>query len=338
MYRMPGALEREAADIAALADHAETSSHDAYRQIRVPLWSALHALGFTGGDVLIQGDGAHTLIGSPDGPIVSIDFLATTMTKIVDGEDPRPHKAIKGGEGDYDLVISSLPWADVQTRDPARWSGRLHRHAAMTIACARLVRPGGLFAVLATHDLMDVANSTARQAVLTRAAFLGAVRLPAGALRPQAGTDNVVDLMLFARRPERGEALSRNFVPTVQVPLRGARLRINQHFDDHPDHMLGSIEAEANVWGPPVMTVQNPDRSRLGVELRDALTDITRAAITDGLVTPPEGSNGTGSVRWAVEGMRRYLPELLNVDSYRGRTPRPEAWNTPAFEPPSVDL
>ena len=58
MHRMPGALERDAADYAALADHVATSANHAYTQLRGPLWSALGALGFTGGDVLVQGDGA----------------------------------------------------------------------------------------------------------------------------------------------------------------------------------------------------------------------------------------------------------------------------------------
>ncbi|QAY68800.1 hypothetical protein [Xylanimonas protaetiae] len=324
-----------------MADHIRTNPHQAYVAVRNALWPALHRLGFDGGDVLIQGGGAPTLLKMPGAPEIPEDFLAAHLARL-DRLDPdaQHQPAPRGGEGDYDLVIASLPWADVQLRDPARWSTRLHRHLLMTIAATRLARPGGLVAVMTTHDLMDTPNPAPRRAILSNATFLGAVRLPAGALRPQAGTDNVVDLILLKTRTPGPHETSRPFEATVTVNIGAQPVTLNQHFDDHPDHLLGSIDVEARVWGPPVMTVAG-DLTHLAQDLRTALAKLTDDAARDGLADPPGARPATRpDVRggWVIDSARRYLPALFDVDAYRGRTPAPEHWLRPSLDPPAIDL
>ncbi len=339
MHRIPGALEREVADLAALADHVATSAHDTYTQLRGPLWATLHALGFDGGDVLVQGDGAQTLLALPGGPQRTVDFIAARMVPLRHATSSAPPQpAIRGDAGDYDLVIASLPWADVQIRDPARRAQRERRHAEMTIAAARLARPGGLVAVLATHDLMDTPDPTRRRAILQHAAFLGAVRLPAGALRRQAGNDNVVDLILFTARDPHQPTRTRPLEPTIQIPLRGGDIVINQYYDDQSEQLLGSIDVEASVWGRPSLTVM-ADPATLGDDVGQALENLADAALRDGLATaPPEAQTAGGPVGWAIGGARRYLPPLLGGDQPRDPSRLPEQWPTTGPESPGPDL
>lgn len=335
MHRQPGVLERETADMTAMSDHLRTDPSHAYTAIRTALWPALHRLGFDGGNVLVQGDGAHTLLGQPAASPHHQDFLTARLRPATDTTTPT-QPALRGGEGDYDLVIASLPWADVQLRDPARWSTRLHRHLLMTIAATRLARPGALTAVLTTHDLIDTPNSAPRRAILMHAAFLGAVRLPAGALRPQAGTDNVVDLILLRTRTPEHTTPSPTFEPTVTVNVAGEPLTINQYYDDHPDQLLGPIDIETNVWGPPTMTVTPDTAAPLTTTLHRALTALTDTATP--ACTASSNPSGDPADTWTIESVRRHLPHLLDVDAYRGPTPEPGTWRRPSIDPPAIDL
>lgn len=344
MHRHPGALEREVADIAALADHVAHPATDAYRGLRGPLWHTLRALGFRGGDVLVQGDGARTLLAMREHPDTTIDFVSARLTNLHQArpfEPPRP--AITGGDGDYDAVIASLPWSDVQMRDTYRRARHNARQALLAVNATRLAKPGGLVAILAGHDLMDSPDPTPRHAFRSHATFLGAVRLPAGALRPSAGTDNVVDLLLLAA-VDRGSTGggSLRLSPTVEIPVSGHTLRINQYYDDHPDQILGTIDAEANVWGQHTLTVAETP-GNLRHQVHEALTRLTDTALHHRLVPAPDATHATENDAgthdtWVVESARRHLPDLLRIDqptSSAGSDPQHPSAGPAA---PDVDL
>ncbi len=339
MHRMPGALERELADLTAMTDHASTGAHDAYTRLRGPLWATLRQLGFDGGEVLVVGDGAPTLLGMPESQGRAVDFLAARMVPLGGPAPPAAEPVRTGDAGGYDLVVASLPWADVQLRDPVRWAQRVVRQAQMTITAATLARPGGLIAVLATHDLMDAPDPRERRAILQHATFLGAVRLPAGALRPRAGTDNVVDLMVFTAADPPHGTRSRPFETTVHVSLPGGDVVLNQYFDDHPEQVLGSVEVEASVWGRPSLTVAG-DRTTFDREVSVALGSLAAGALRDGLTAARSRQPGVSGRAggWVIEGARRYLPPQLEGRQIHG------AWRTSHGRPitgppePGVDL
>ncbi|WNB86434.1 hypothetical protein [Cellulomonas sp. ATA003] len=336
---MPGALERELADLTALTDHASTGAHDAYAQLRGPLWATLHELGFDGGDVLVLGDGAPTLLAMPGGPERAVDFLAARMVPLnVPEPDPVPLGPTREAAC-FDVVVASLPWADVQLRDPARWAQRVVRQAQMTIAAATLTRPGGLITVLATHDLMDAPEPQERRAILQHAAFLGAVRLPAGALRPATGTDNVIDLIAFTAIDPAQEARSRPFEATVQLALPGGEIVLNRYFDDHPEQVLGSVEVEASVWGRPSLTIAG-DRATLDREVSLALGNLAAGALRDGLTAagPSEPRVSGGFDGWTIKGARRYLPPQLEGRQIHGAWRTSHGWPTTRPPEPGIDL
>ncbi|QAY63258.1 hypothetical protein ET495_08380 [Xylanimonas allomyrinae] len=322
------------ADLTAITDHLQTSAHDAYRSIHGPLWHGLHTLGFTGGHVLAQGDGASTLLLRPDAAEHQQEDYSARMTTLDDVETTTDAATvIRGGQGDYDLVINTLPIADVHLRDPARWSTRLHLHYAQALASIRLTRPGGIAAILATHDLLDVPNDVLRRHLNRDADFLGAIRFPSGFWRPQAGTDNVVDLILLTRTND-GPHRAGQFPPSAPVTLHGHEIAITRHYTDTPLHLLGTHDAETTPWGRPTITV-TPNTGRTVVpRLHEALQDIATTAIEHELTTAP---TGTIQTMWAIKA-GPYVPDLLQIPGNAMKAPNPDLWMRPSAPGPDIDL
>ncbi|QAY68655.1 hypothetical protein [Xylanimonas protaetiae] len=335
----PDADMHRQADVTALADHMGTSAHDNYKALRTPLWQALRALGFDGGDVLVQGDGAPTLLNLPTAVDHPIDFITAHLTPRVDADHAPNTPGLKGGPGDYDLVIASLPWLDVQLRGTARHELRTELHHVKTLAAVHLTKPGGLTAILANHSLMDRAPTRARTEITNEADFLGAIRFPAGILREQAGTDDVIDLILLAKPAMGAPTGTVPFTPTVQVTVERFITTINQYFDDHPDNMLGSLRPEMQIWDTSDYTLQGAGREATLAEYRTALTGIVAHAITTSQVPQPASRNADAAVAggWTIGGARRYLPAALRdagaASGFLDAHPEP-----PAPPPPSVDL
>ena len=98
-------------------------------------------------------------------------------------------------------------------RQPAvlrsRGAGR-SRHAALGLrlhdyfiarSIARL-RPGGIALFVTSTGTMDKASTTAREHIAGMADLVGAVRLPEGSMRATAGTEVVIDVLVFQRRAD----------------------------------------------------------------------------------------------------------------------------------------
>ncbi|ACZ31365.1 hypothetical protein Xcel_2349 [Xylanimonas cellulosilytica DSM 15894] len=338
----PDAAMHRTADLTALADHMSNSAHESYRLLRGPLWQALRTLGFTGGDVLVQGDGAPTMLNLPDAPERAIDFITARLTNRENAANASDAPGLKGGFGDYDLVIATMPWLDVQLRGIGRHELRTDLHVAKTLAAIKLTKPGGLVAILANHSLMDRAPTEARAAIGREASFLGAIRFPAGVLRAQAGTDDIVDLILLSKPASGVPDGSVRFTKSVQVTVDRFITTINQYFDDHPEHMLGSICPEVQIWNTSDFTIQGADRGAMLTEYRQALLGIVGHAIVAGIVPRPAeldpATKPPGG--WVISGARRYLPDALRDASSGGRflDTHPEPPASPAPPPPPVDL
>jgi hypothetical protein len=106
----------------------------------------------------------------------------------------------RDGEGSYDLAIGNVPFGNMVLHDrrhnPAGYS--IHNH--FIVKALRLVRPGGLVAVLTSRFTMDARNPAARREIASLADLLGAIRLPGGAHQRAAGTSVITDLLVLRRR------------------------------------------------------------------------------------------------------------------------------------------
>jgi hypothetical protein len=79
----------------------------------------------------------------------------------------------------------------------------------MTISSPRPIdrlKPGGLAAFVTSSGTMDKADARAREHIAGMADLIGAIRLPEGSFRADAGTDVVVDILFFRKRRAEEQA------------------------------------------------------------------------------------------------------------------------------------
>ena len=111
--------------------------------------------------------------------------------------------------GGFDLAIGNPPFADRIVRaDPTTAALGLRLHDYFIARSIARLRPGGLALFVTSTGTMDKASTAAREHIASMADLIGAVRLPEGSMRATAGTDVVIDVLVFQRRAE-GQAAGR---------------------------------------------------------------------------------------------------------------------------------
>jgi hypothetical protein len=246
----------------AQARRTTINAHYTDPAIARAIWELAGELGFRGGRALEPGCGAGVFIGlAPTGAeMVGVELDDTTAAiaqelhpdaRIIARSfaDYRPRGAA------FDLVIGNIPFADVRLYDPAhnRQQHSIHNH--FIIKSLALTRPGGLAIVLSSRYTLDAGNPAARREISGLADLLGAIRLPSGAHRRAAGTDALTDLLILRRRPDATEPLSEDWVSTRTVGASGGEARINQHFIEHPDRVLGELTVGHGMYAADTLSV-----------------------------------------------------------------------------------
>ncbi|AOW50823.1 hypothetical protein A4R89_15120 (plasmid) [Acetobacter ascendens] len=100
---------------------------------------------------------------------------------------------------------------------------------------------------------LDKTDPKARQIIGESADLLGAVRLPEGAMRDDAGTDVMVDVLAFRKREVGEEPSNESWVETADIPDSdegNGPLVVNRYFLDHPDQVLGTHVWTTTQFGP----------------------------------------------------------------------------------------
>jgi SAM-dependent methyltransferase len=213
------------------------------------MWRAVRALGFERGRVLEPGCGSGNFLAfAPRGAQltgIELDPVTAGIAGLLyPGTEVRAESFAdsRDGEGSYDLAIGNVPFGNMVLHDrrhnPAGHS--IHNH--FIVKALHLVRPGGLVAVLTSRFTMDARNPAARREVTSLADLLGAIRLPGGAHQRAAGTSLITDLLVLRRQPCRAPDTAA-WEKTRSAELNGVRVPINEYFLDHPDAVLGHMEA-----------------------------------------------------------------------------------------------
>ncbi|MFT3859977.1 helicase [Micropruina sp.] len=254
------------------------------------MWRAVTALGFDGGQVLEPGSGLGTFLGmAPEAARmtgVELDPVTAQISRAL-----YPHAEVRAEsfadtrlpEGMFDAAIGNVPFSDVTLHDPVHNPTRQSMHNHFILKSLRLVRPGGMVAVLTSQYTMDAQNPGARREMAMLADLVGAIRLPAGAHRRTAGTDVVTDLLILRRRDDDQPPTSDDLWEMVTpISSDGHHAKINAYFDHHPEHVLGTLGIRQNMYGTPTVTVDG-NLDRLEADLADVLDQITFTARRTGL-------------------------------------------------------
>lgn len=251
------------------------------------MWDAARILGFARGQVLEPGCGSGNFMGlrpdhlSPETVFVGIEndpITARVASALYPGQIIRCIDFDKASlPDDFDLAIGNPPFSNLSVHNrTALGKLGLSLHDFFIAKSLECLRPGGLALFVTSRYTLDKSDPKARLHIDGIADFLGAVRLPGKAMREEAGTDVVVDILLFQKRASEKARPAQNWIELGTVPQSDegfGALRVNSYFLDHPGHVLGTHEWRNGQFGMDYNCAAEP-----GVDLCASLST-TLAAI-----------------------------------------------------------
>ena len=167
----------------------------------------------------------------------------------------------------FDLAIGNPPFSDRTVRSDRAYRAlglRLHDYF-IAKAIDRLKR-GGLAAFVTSSGTMDKVDASAREHIAAMADLVGAIRLPEGSFRAEAGSEVVVDILFFRKRLDGEPAGNDAWLDLAEVRAgtedEGA-IRINRYFAEHPEMVLGEHALRRGVYGPDETYLSGALRSKL---------------------------------------------------------------------------
>ena len=238
------------------------------------IWSALQRLGWRGGRVLEPGigtglfpalmpeffhDRAHVTGVELDPTTARIARLLQPRARIIAGDFSRTELPVR-----FDLAIGNPPFSDRKVR-----SDRAYRSLGLTLydyfiaRAIDLLKPGALAAFVTSHGTMDKADRGAREHIAESADLVGAIRLPEGSFRNDAGTDVVVDILFFRKREPGQAAGDGAWFDIHEVRAASAEegaIRVNRWFAQRPEAVLGTHVLTSGPFGEAYTCRPHRDR------------------------------------------------------------------------------
>ncbi|NHN86515.1 lactate dehydrogenase [Acetobacter musti] len=272
------------------------------------LWDTALRMGFRGGSVLEPGCGSGLFIAArPENLEGRIAFTGIENDSItariarklypnqwIRSEDFTTAKLAAG----YDLAIGNLPFSNRTVRGPeglARLGLSLHDY--FIARSVEALRPGGVAMFVTSRYTLDKTDSTARRTIAEMADLVGAVRLPAGAMRNEAGTDVVIDVLVFRKRGIGDLPGDENWLETGEVPgsnQGNGPLVISRYFLDRPEQVAGRHGWTTTQFGPDY-TCEAADGLAPDAVLPEALArigqDVRFPAPAEQRIVRPAGSD-----------------------------------------------
>lgn len=298
------------ADLAAMHDHDHEDATARHEQIASALWVALRQLGVTGGQMLILGEDPEVYAGLPARERRIPHGMTAELTAPVPATrwphtGLQLHRSRTPDPDPFDVVIDNIPSNDMVLRSTEASDEHLKYQQLHVLGAIGLTRPGGMIALLASSRLLDHPDRRARLQMEGAVDLLGAVRLPAGALRRAPGNDGPVDLLLMRRT----WPVTTKFADSWPVTLDGTTVHLAEYYDDHPEHVLGTLTSQTNPWGPPTTTVV-PHPGDLLPLLQAALNDITSSAHALGLTAQPDAADLDAPIGYTVTEPDTHIPRV----------------------------
>lgn len=256
------------------------------------IWSGLVRIGFKGGRILEPGVGTgmfpalmpETLSTVSHLTGVELDPVTARMVRLL-----QPRAKIITGDfsrsnlpDHFDLAIGNPPFSDRAVKsDPAFRNLGFRLHDYFIARSIDRLKPGGLAAFVTSSGTMDKADARAREHIAAMADLVGAIRLPEGSFRADAGTDVVVDILFFRKRRADEQAGDDRWVDLADASVEGEgnSVRINRWFVDHPDMVLGRHAMTSGPFGETYTCL--PIGDDLETILNAAISQL-RAGIYDG--------------------------------------------------------
>ena len=237
------------------------------------MWEALSRMGFSGGHVLEPGCGTGLFLAlMPEKAAAKASITAIEMDPItariagklfpeawVRAEDFTKARIAER----FELAIGNPPFSDrtVRAEDPA---GKLCLclHDYFIARSIERLMPGGIGAFVTSRWTMDKCRDAARVHIASMADLIGAVRLPQAAMLADAGTEVVVDVLLFRKRLAGEESRGTTWTHVRELPDTDegeGLLSVNEYFHQHPEMVLGRHAWTSSPYGPTYTCLGDKD-------------------------------------------------------------------------------
>jgi len=310
------------AEYAAL-QRATQYAHYTPETVISALWRAAERLGFTGGRVLEPGMGTGLFFALLPEALrdtcqltgIEYDPVTARIARLV-----HPEARVRCEDytrsrlsGRFDLAIGNPPFSGRVVRaDPATRSLGLLLHDYFIARSIARLRPGGIALFVTSTGTMDKAGTTARDHIAGLADLVGAVRLPEGSMRASAGTEVVIDLLVFRRRAD-GEAPAGaawiDLAPVANAAADGEAddsdnvsssvIQVNRYFAEHPEMVLGEHALCRGVYGPGLAYTCRPRKNGAPLEilLTEALDRLPAGIVTASPDSTPDLDGEDNGIR-----------------------------------------
>ncbi|MGR9202177.1 helicase-related protein [Rhizobium leguminosarum] len=235
------------------------------------IWAGLIRMGFKGGRILEPGIGAGMFPALMPQPLsqtshvtgVEVDPVTARIVRLL-----QPRARIINGDfamtdlpAHFDLAIGNPPFSDRVVRsDPRFRSLGLRLHDYFIAKATDRLKPGGIAAFVTSCGTMDKADARARTYIAGLCDLVGAIRLPEGSFRADAGTDVVVDILFLRKRLVGENPGDNSWLELADVEVAGERVetvRINRWFVDRPDMVLGRHAIASGPYGETYTCLAN---------------------------------------------------------------------------------
>lgn len=161
----------------------------------------------------------------------------------------------------FDLVTSNIPFSDTAVFDlsysrssvPAKVQASRRVHNYFFLKGLDMVKEGGILAYITSQGVADSPqNEIIRQAMLSSARLVSAVRLPNNLFTDYAGTEAGSDLIILQKDSQRGalNPIEEQFCNTARLPQGMLQ---NEYLSQRENVICTDALAGTNLYGQPAM-------------------------------------------------------------------------------------
>lgn len=162
----------------------------------------------------------------------------------------------------FDLSVGNLPFGLEILTDQEYNSDRLPVAEHFLLKATRLVRPGGLLALIVPHRLLDSRDAKVRERVAELASLVTVVRFPSHRSCHSDRPGVVADLLILRRRPHGNTLTPREPAWTGVVTIPGSSIQVNEYFIHHQEHVLGDLVTSGNS----IKVIADSDEPHTGLQ------------------------------------------------------------------------
>lgn len=258
------------------------------------MYDGLSRLGFMGGRMLEPSAGVGNFIGAmPDEMTAKVRSWTAVELDNITGNIlkhlyPNSDVRIEGFEkanipdGYMDVAIGNVPFGNYAVIDksyPKQVTGAIHNY--FFAKSLDKVRPGGIVMFITSNYTMNSKDQSVRRYIMNKADLLGAIALPEGAFKENAGTEVATTIMILKRRADGTPYAGADFLESEGITLENDKYSYmgnvyqNRYFAEHPEMVLGTPARNEMYQSRDSITYKPlTDRGSLANQIREAFSHI----------------------------------------------------------------